>query len=407
MAARLPLKIGSSDQRGDDVTHWQQWAKKAFSSYAFLMGPVDGYYGKSDAAFVMEMQRRLGIVQDGEFGPRTAGLVGYGGAKPQPARRPIWFYSCPGSGADWWLGPSHDLGQMVAGTGFNGPGRESLQINHQPVSFQKGGYLGLMGGDPKFSYIDVITDQRKSIEWLLDNNPDVRAALDARSANPTAPVAVELWFSGYSQSADGLLEAILHLFGDGKRFAVIRDRINGLILFGNPATPGTGIARKTFPDWLNRLSVQINTKNDFYAVAKDKIRPLFYEWFIEAETELPFVVYSAQIVLPAIANLIPVIGPLLGPLFPVALALQTGMSSIIPLLTQVTGGVNSAQKKPNPELVELLSAQGILTSLPDLMSLVTALPGLQSHGAYHLPVPDFGGKTGPQVGYDHIANFRR
>lgn len=51
--------------------------------------------------------------------------------------------------------------------------------------------------------------------------------------------------------------------------------------------------------------------------------------------------------------------------------------------------------------------QGILTSLPDLLGLLAALPGLQSHGAYHLPVAEFGGKTGPQVGYDHIAAFRR
>ncbi|HOY80593.1 MAG TPA: peptidoglycan-binding domain-containing protein [Rhodoglobus sp.] len=401
----LPFKLGSS---GPEVTEWQKWAVRYAPAYAFLLGPIDGYYGNSDAAFTKEMQRRLGLVQDGIFGDRTAALVGYKGAKPVAARRPIWFYSCPGSGADFWLGPSHDLGQMVCGSGFNGPGRESLNINHQPVKFSKGGYLGLMGGDPKLSYIDVITDQRKSIEWLLDNNPDVQRALTIRKAgDTTAPVDVELWLSGYSQSADGLLEAVLALFGDGGKFAIIRDRINGLILFGNPATPVTGIARKTFPDWLNALTVNINTRNDFYAVAKDKVRPLFYEWFIEAETELPFVVYSAQIILPAIANLIPVLGPLAGPFFPLLLAGQVGLTALLPLLTSVVGGVNGAAKKPNPKLVELLSVQGILTSLPDLLGLLAALPGLQSHGAYHLPVAEFGGKTGPQVGYDLIANFRR
>lgn len=407
MSARLPLQLGSSDAKGDDVTHFQKWAVRYAPAYAFLLGPVDGYYGASDAAFVREMQRRLGIVQDGIFGERTAGLVGYAGAKPQPVRRPIWFYSCPGSGADFWLGPSHDLGQMVAGTGFNDPGRQSLRINHQPVQFAKGGYLGLMGGDPKLSYIDVITDQLKSIEWLLDNNPDVKRAMELRGRDRHAAVDVELWLSGYSQSADGLLEAVLALFGDGGKFEPIRDRINGLVLFGNPATPVTGIARKTFPAWVNALTVNVNTRNDFYAVAKDKVRPLFYEWFIEAETELPFVVYSAQIIIPAIANLIPILGPLAGPFFPLLLAGQLGMTALLPLLTSVVGGVNSTAKKPNPELVELLSLQGILTSLPDLFGLLAALPGLQSHGAYHLPVADFGGKTGPQVGFDHIANFRR
>ncbi|MGV0793005.1 peptidoglycan-binding domain-containing protein [Mycolicibacterium sp. XJ1819] len=395
MTARLPLRLGSSDAKGDDVTHWQKWAVKYAESYAFLLGPIDGYYGHSDAAFTREMQRRLGLVQDGIFGPVTAGRVGYAGAKPAPARRPIWFYSCPGSGADYWLGPSHDLGQMVAGKGFNGPDRESLNINHQPVSFVKGGYLGLMGGDPQFSYIDVITDQAKSIEWLLDNNPDVQAAMTARRGDARAKVDVELWFSGYSQSADGLLEAINHLFGDGRKFALIRDRINGLILFGNPATPVTGIARKTFPDWLNRATHNINTPDDFYAVARDKIRPLFYEWFIRAETEIPFVVYSAQIIIPAIARLLPGVG-----------ALMTAPLSL--LLSVIPGGQAAASQPPNPELIALLSAQGLLTSAPDLMAIVAALPGLQSHGAYHWPPhPFFGNRTGPQVGYDIIAGFRR
>jgi hypothetical protein len=395
MAARLPLKIGSSDQKGDNVTHWQKWAVNYAKSYAFLLGSVDGYYGSTDAAFTREMQRRLGLVQDGIFGPVTAGRVKYGGAPPTPPRRPIWFYSAPGSGADFWLGPSHDLGLMLTGQGFNGPGRQSLNINHQPMYFQKGGYLGLLGGDPKFSYIDVITDQRKSLEWLLDNNPD-RDRPD-----------FELWFSGYSQSADGMLEAVNYLFGDGGKYAHLRSRINGLILFGNPATPGTGIARKVFPRWLDDLTRNINVRNDFYAHAPDKIRPLFYEWFIEAETEIPFVVYSAQIILPAIANLIPIIGPLLGPLFPLALLMQVGMTSLLPKRTRIVGGVNGASKAPNPELIKLLSLQGLLTSLPDLMGLIVALPGLQAHGAYHLPLPDFGGRTGPQVGFDIIAAFRR
>lgn len=395
MTARLPLKIGSSDQKGDDVTHWQTWAIRYAPSYAFLLGAIDGYYGQGDAAFTREMQRRLGLVQDGVFGEVTAGRVGYAGAQPTAPRRPIWFYSAPGSGADFWLGPSHDLGQMLAGKGFNGPGRGSLNINHQPVSFAKGGYLGLMGGDPKLSYIDVITDQGRSIEWLLDNNPD-RDKPD-----------FELWFSGYSQSADGMLEAVLALFGDGGKYERLRGRINGLILFGNPCTPVTGIARKTYPAWLNKLTHNINVRNDFYAVAPDKIRPLFYEWFIVAETEIPFVVYCAQIVIPSILNLIPILGPLAGPFLPVLMAGQFGMTALLPLLTGVIGGVTGSTSKPNPKLIELLSIQGLLTSLPDLIGLMMALPGLQAHGLYHMPLPDFGGRTGPQVGFDIIAGFRR
>lgn len=390
---------------------WFDWATRYAPAYSFLLGKKDGYYGGDEEAFTKEMQRRLGLVQDGVFGDRTAARVGYkwpGTGTPNPVtRRPIWFYSCPGSGANWDQGPSFVVGEMVAGKQWNHPGRESLRINHQPVGFIKGGYLGLLGGDPKFSYLEVIADQKHSLTRLLRDNPDVNVALNARKSDLSARVDVELWFSAYSQSADGLLEAINSLFGDGGEFSTIRDRVNGLILFGNPATPVTGIARKTFPAWLDALTHNINTSNDFYAVAKDDIRPLFYEWFIKAETELPFVVYSAQIILPAIARLMKDLGPLTGPFFPLLLAGATGMSAFLPLLSMMVGGVTGATSKPNPALVELLSVRGILTNLDDLMKLVVALPGLQTHGSYHLPRPEFGGRDGHMVAFDLIANFRR
>jgi hypothetical protein len=394
MAARLPLKPGSSDAKGDDVTHWWDWAFRYAKSYNFLLGKRDGYYGNDEAAFTREMQRRLGLVQDGIFGPITAGRVGYAGAKPTPPRRPIWLYSAPGSGAPYWVGPSNDLGEMVAGHNFNGPGRDSLSINHQPVGFPIGGYLGVMGGDPALSYLDVIHACDVELERLLWDNPDVQKAIQIRRADPRAPVSVELWLSGYSQSADALLESAKRLFGDAGPFALIRDRLNGLILFGNPATAVTGIARKTFPDWLNALTHNINVSNDFYAVAGDRLRPLFYEWFIRAETEIPFVVYCAQIILPALTSLLPGVGPLMAA--PLSL-----------LLSVIPGGQAGASQPPNPELIQALSPTGLLMSIPDLIAIIAALPGLQAHGAYHLPLPDFGGRTGPQVGYDIIAGFRR
>lgn len=408
MTARLPLKLGSSDAKGDDVTHWQKWAVNYAKSYAFLLGSVDGYYGASDAAFVREMQRRLGLVQDGVFGPVTAGRVGYAGAKPTPARRPIWFYSCPGSGADYRLGPSFDVGQMVAGTGWNEPHRQSLNLNHQPVSFAKGGYLGFLGGDPKFSYLEVIADQKASIRWLLQNNPD--------RDNP----AVELWFSAYSQSADGLCDAILDLFGDNGEFKHLRGRINGLICFGNPATQGTGIARKVYPDWLNRLTFNINTTDDFYAVAKDDIRPAFYAEIIKAELELPFFVHVLRIAVPIImqwaAAFLPFLAPLLGgfgPMVQLGLGMINGLQGLgnSPLLGGLMGQAGSGKDVATTKKVEdILTPTGVLQNIPGLIGLIAALPGLASHGAYHAtmpPRPEFGHRTGTQFAYDHIANFKR
>jgi len=419
----LPYKLGSS---GAEVTAWQTWAKKSFKAYADLLGPVDGYYGNSDAAFTREMQRRLGLVQDGIFGERTAAAVGYrppGGTVPVvETRRPIWFYSCPGSGADWWLGPSYDVGQMVAGTGWNEPNRQSLRINHQPVGYPKGGYLGLMGGDPTFSYLEVIQAQKVELARLLRENPDVQEAMSVRRVHPTARVGVELWPSGYSQSADGMCDAVAELFGDGGEFALIRDRINGVICFGNPATPVTGIARKTYPDWLNRLMVNVNTRDDFYAVAKDHIRPAFYAEIIKAEAELPFFVHLLRIAVPIILDWAAVITPFLRPLLggsPFAPAVQMALPLIgglgqlgnTPALSMLFGLAASGQDQETTKAIrDILAPKGLLTSVPDLIQLVGALGGLQSHGLYHAIAParpEFGNRTGTQLAYDHIAAFRR
>ncbi len=421
----LKLEIG---YQGPLYNHWYNWAQRYASSYSFMLGARDGYYGEDEAAFTAEMQRRLGIVQDGVFGDRTAAAVGYawpGDTSPPKVetRRPIWFYSCPGSGADWWLGPSYDVGQMVAGTAWNEPGRRSLRINHQPVHFQKGGYLGLLGGDPKYSYLEVIADQLASLRWLLRNNPDVQRALDLRALDRNAEVDVELWFSGYSQSADGLVRAIERLFGIGGEFESIRDRVNGVICFGNPATPETGIARLTMPDWVNRLVINVNTADDFYAVARDDIRPAFYAEVVKAEMELPFFVHVLRIAIPIVLEwasaILPLFRPLLGgspfgPMVQLALPMIQGLGQLSrnsPALGTLMGMAGGGRDVDTTTHVQdILSPTGVLSNIPDLIHLIGSLPGLVSHGEYHAtcdPRPEFGNRTGTQLAYDHVAGFRR
>lgn len=401
MSARLPLKIGSNDARGDQVTHWQHWAHNYARAYANLMGPVDGYYGNSDAEFTREMQRRLvaaghPIAITGVFDEQTAAAVGYAGAAPLE-RRKIWIYTAPGSGVGWNVGPPFAIGEWC---------KDVLKLNHQPVGYPIGGYLGLMGGDPAFSYLDVIGAQAAEFARLLRVNPDVVEAMTARRHDRTARVDVEIWVIGYSQSADGFEDALEHLFGDGGEFELLRDRLNGVLQLGNPSKAQTGIARKTRPEWLRKLIVNITTTGDFYAEATDTIRPLFYEWFIRAETELPFVIYTAQIIIPAVLNLVaPFLVGLGSPLAIPVLAGATGLGS--GLLGSIVGGVLGSREQPNPKLIELLSIQGVLTNLPQLIGLLVALPGLQAHNEYHLPKPEFQGRTGIQVACDRIAAFRR
>jgi hypothetical protein len=284
------LKLGS---QGAEVDRFHDYFTKWAASYAFLLGKRDGYYGADEAAFTRELQRRLGIVIDGVFGDRIASKVGYrwtGTTAPPvvPARRKIWIYTAPGSGGNWDQGPSFMLGVRC---------KDVLNLNHQPISFQMGGYLGFMGGDPKFSYNEVIWDQYKSLEWLLDNNPDAQEALrlaqdlvsnevdiddltDAELFAIAAKLEFEMHVSGYSQSAQGMEEACEALFGDGGfvhpgdptktpmgpgKYRLIRHCLKLSVEFGNPSTEGTGIARKVRSAWLTKKTRNVNYDNDFYA----------------------------------------------------------------------------------------------------------------------------------------------
>jgi hypothetical protein len=254
------------------------------------------------------------------------------------------------------------------------------------------------------------------LEHCLAVNPDI--------GDPE----LELWFSGYSQSADGMEDALVKLFGDGGTYAELRSRINGSIEFGNPSRqpgparigndaytnpPGWGIARKVRPDWLKAVTYSITTQSpgapDFYAACDDEIRPLFYEWFILAETEVPFVVYTAQIVIPAVLNLIaPFLGQLGGLANPLATGILAGASGLpADLLGILVSGVAGARKQPNPKLIELLSVKGVLTNLPQLLGLLTKVTGVNTHNEYDQPKAEFGGRTGIQVAREIVADFRR
>lgn len=434
----LELKKGYN---GPEYYPWYDWAKKYASSYAFLLGNRDGYFGDGEDAFVREMQRRLGnVVIDGIFGQQMALATGYkwsdGSVVIAQKRRKIWIYTFPGSGADFWWGPAHDLGEKC---------RQILRLNHQPVKFEKGGYLGALGGNSKFSYDEVTWDQCKSWEWLLDNNSDAQEALSkantyARLKFPNKTFAeltdsdlveiakqleFEMHASGYSQSADGGEDAAEWLFGDtgfvhpgdksqtpstGK-YRLLRHCLKLVVQFGNPSTKDTGIARKTRPGWLNSKIRNINKKDDFYAVvpASDKIRPAFYAIIVKAEMELPFGVHVLRIALPIVMEwaslLLPMLKPLVGgfgPLVQLGVGAISGLQGLAasPTLGGLMGQAQSDRdKKVDQDIIDILKPMGLLSNIPGLLKLLAALPGLQSHGQY--------GPVDVDRAYDHIASFRR
>lgn len=358
----MTLQLGD---KNETVRQWRIVMSKRFSGYAKTCGalPTDtDTFGARAVLWQKEYERRTGQPPDGKVSDsdlHTLRLV----SPTQPTeRRKIWFYSAPGSGSEWWAGPSFEVGEWC---------KNVLHLQHQPIGFPIGGYLGLMGGDPGLSYNEVIAAEGAELERLLDTNPDIN--------DPD----LELWFSAYSQSADGLEDALVRLFGDGGKYAHLRSRINGVIQFGNPSKRTTGIARKARPEWLYALVHNLNHPNDFYAEAPDAIRPVFYAEIVQADTSLPFFAHVLKVALPIIGGL-PFFGPLLAPM----------LAPFTPLMGLVSG----PDEPVDAQLVALLSAQGVLTHIPDLIQLVSALPGIQAHGDW-----------GPfeLAARDVVASFRR
>lgn len=314
------------------------------------------------------------------------GLRAQSSPPPVPAFRNIWFFSAPGSGAPWFVGPSFEVGEWC---------KTTLGLNHQPIGYPIGGYMGLMGGDPGLSYNEVIHEQYLSLKHLLDTNPHVQDAL--RRVRAGLDTDIEFWFSGYSQSADGMEDALVLLFGDGGPYESLRSRINGVIQFGNPSKKGTGIARKARPDWLYRLVHDITTRGDFYAEATDEIRPLFYAEIVTAETSLSFAGHILKIAIPVLTNL-------MGALFGVSVG---GLLKLPIVEAAATDAAQRPHEEVDDALIDLLSVKGLLNNAIPLIGLLFALPGLQAHGEYHLPKPEFRGLTGIDVGRGIVANFRR
>ncbi|AKF14464.1 lysin B [Mycobacterium phage FlagStaff] len=403
------LKKGSS---GPEVFRFYDYFTKWAKSYAFLLGRRDGYYGNDEDTFTRELQRRLQVPITGQFGDLEASRTGYRwtGTTEAPAPAPllpIWHYNAPGSGATTFQGPA-----------FQTAARAEREFRHhnQPIGYPMGGYLGLMGGPPDLSYNDVIHALDVELERLLWANPDVQDAMNRRRLDATAAVAVELWFEAYSQSADGIRRSVNRLFGDGGPFAMIRDRINGLILFGDPGTPKTGISRLTYPAWLERLVFEVNYANDFYAIAPDNIRPAMFGIIVEAEMELPFFVHVLRLaarIIPDWLTFLPIGGMLgglgglmgkggpFGTLATLSVGAMTGLGGN-PALGQLMGMAGGGQdQEVDDKLYELLRPTGILSNIGGLIQLVGALPGLQAHGGYEFDPAKM------DEAFGHIARFRR
>ena len=386
------FKLGSS---GDEVARWQGFMVRKYKSYAAEL-PIDGYFGYHDRDIVAECQRRLRVPVTGVADDAFLAQIGFTTAGPPVVRSSTWVYTAAGTSAAWNVGPQFAIGHASRDRGKN----------HQPVAYPAAGFLGLTGSgtDPRTSYLESITALKHEWARLL-------------RINTTGDIVV----CGYSQSADGFIRAALELFGDGGEFVLERPRLKLIIALGNPcrqqgptamsgSPPGWGISRLVLPGWLAGIVADITTHNDLYACATDDtLVPLFYDVFTRAEAGLPFVIYCAQIIIPAIASGLGIVAPLLGTLgagnplgmgSAAALAAVTGVG--LPILLKLIEGFSGAPP-PDPKLVEVFTAKGLLTNLPKLIkTLVVLVGGVQVHGLYHVPRPEFGNRTGVDIGIELV-----
>jgi hypothetical protein len=219
---------------------------------------------------------------------------------------------------------------------------------------------------------------------------------------------------GYSQSADGLMQACDAEFGEGGRLAHRRSDLKLIITFGSPVRPpgptffgndpqGSGIARWYTPDWLRPLTKDMVLPKDMYACARDDtLIPTFYPIFIRAETQLPFALYLFQIILPAILKKFGLGGPIGGlfgqPLISL-LALAAGVS--VTALGTMMNGISKAPP-PDPQVVTELNAQGALNDIARVIRTFQVLIEFATdndHVQYEVE-PAFGGRTGVQLAID-------
>jgi hypothetical protein len=117
-----------------------------------------------------------------------------------------------------------------------------------------------------------------------------------------------------------------------------------------------------------------------------------------------------QVVIPIlIENLAPFLGPIgtlaedvLVPILSAATGLDS--STVSQAVVAANGPTDAATIAA---MEKLLTLQGVLTNIPQLITLVADLGGLATHGSYDAPHDEFGGRTGIQVACDVMASFRR
>jgi hypothetical protein len=127
-----------------------------------------------------------------------------------------------------------------------------------------------------------------------------------------------------------------------------------------------------------------------------------YAIIVEANMALPFFVHVLRLAARIIPQWLGVFGGAFGPLAQLIIAGMAGLNAGSALLGTFFGMAGSAgDQKVDDDLYNLLKPTGMLAEIPDIISLVAALPGLQAHGGYEFDPAMM------ERAYQVIAGFRR
>lgn len=269
----LPYKLGDS---GDEIRRWQEWFNRAYRAYA---PPVDGTFGQEDSAAVKEMQRRLGITQDGVFGEETARAARYPrmyeDTSTPPKRKHL---------AVVYRGTGGIIGEDYVSRVCQGVSDLVEEINPEFPATMGGIPVGAAGGpnDPSMARCVKIgvDDGKRIIDEAIRQNPNRKIVIGGYSAGAVAAALLIDW-TKRTYPNNYLCSFSI---GDPTR------PVGGAFYGGKPA-PGHGISSTLYGDPNDYRHCWLAAPGDMYTSVPDadsgKILQDFYDIISNVELSDP------------------------------------------------------------------------------------------------------------------------
>lgn len=285
----------------------------------------------------------------------------------------IRILTAAGTWAPWMVGYPADVGRALTSEwdavfaellGETGP-----RFRWRPIGYPA---VGFLNPDPNTSYNESValgvTEGLRILAEEFGELPPAR--FDADDLGAWEPIELDADLVGYSQGAEVVIRIAIELLRRGlrpRRIVTLGSpcRPPGRTLVGN-SPPGSGISRLYTPKALRRITCDIvRDKGEMYGCAKDNTYLAeFYGLFVKAEASMDFA----------------------------AAALQWSMP-------YVAGGLGAVLSGNPFGVIKVIDPAKAIATAGQLIDFAST----QAHTSYHLPAPEFGGRTGIQVAVDYLS----